>query len=433
MNSNFSEDLRVSLSFQLSRFFLRHLEEELTKPRRLLTHITFEGIPFEELTRGMIDNLKMDFPGLENLAPVPYNFFERWWGSLDMSIPYNKTTFKLWNQGMLARLSELKDGTIESYRNLKNIYMTNLENARIRGHRLSYETTLTGEARMYDYMRRIVLDSDELPNEECFELLLKQQQMIGRFGFDFFESHLKSSLQRSDAVLQTLLPAPIAEELKETGKVIPRKISDASIMFADIVGFTGISERLPPEELLSELDRCFSHFDAIMHKFRLEKIKTIGDSYMCAGGVITPNNTHAIDAVLCALQIQEFMRKYKKSRNRIGEEAWELRVGIHTGPVIAGIIGSQRFSFDVWGDSVNTASRMESAGEPGGINISRETFERVKDFFDLEYRGKLPAKNKGDIDMYYVKNIKSRYSVKGNGKVVNRRFKIAYVRRRRAG
>jgi adenylate cyclase len=217
--------------------------------------------------------------------------------------------------------------------------------------------------------------------------------------------NLNQERAKSDSLLLNVLPASIAEELKAHDSVGPRQYDSTSVLFTDFVGFTQIAEAMTPEELITELDECFSRFDAIIKNHRLEKIKTIGDSYMAVGGVPFPNRTHAVDSVLAALEIQQFMIKLAERKKTRNQPFWQLRLGIHTGPLVAGVIGRQKFAYDVWGDTVNTASRLESSGAAGRINISGATYEQVKDFFVCEFRGKIPAKHKGEIDMYFVNSI----------------------------
>ena len=173
-----------------------------------------------------------------------------------------------------------------------------------------------------------------------------------------------------------------------------------------MAGFTTIAEKMKPEELLTELDDIFSVFDSIVKKHGVEKVKTIGDAYMAAGGIPVANKTNAVDTVLCAIEFQKYMQFLKVKRQLEGKSFFELRMGIHTGGVVAGVIGREKIAYDIWGDTVNTASRMESSGVVGEINISASTYELVKDFFVCEYRGKISAKNKGEIDMYLVKGQK---------------------------
>ena len=232
--------------------------------------------------------------------------------------------------------------------------------------------------------------------------------------------------QRSENLLLNILPEEVAQELKEKGTAEPVSFESVSVLFTDFKGFTKIAEKMSPNELIRELDACFVQFDKITERFNLEKLKTIGDSYMCAGGIPKPNKTNPIDTILAALEIQSLMNQIKELKKKLNNPYWELRIGIHTGPLVAGVIGEKKFAYDVWGDTVNTASRMESSGSPGMINISGYTYEKVKDFFDFEYRGKINAKNKGDVDMYFVLGIKKEFSIDGDGKRVNEKFMEIY-------
>ncbi len=201
------------------------------------------------------------------------------------------------------------------------------------------------------------------------------------------------------------------------------KYEKATVLFADIQGFTKIVEHLNPETLIDELDRFFIFFDEVADKHGIEKIKTIGDAYMCAGGLPEKNSTNPIEVVLAALEMQYYMQKSRHSSQSNSDEFWKLRIGIHTGPVISGVIGRKKLSFDIWGDTVNIASRMESSGVAGKINVSGITYQLVKDFFTCEYRGKMPIKYKGETDMYFVTGIEPNLSIDGNGLIPNEEFK----------
>ncbi|MCB0607171.1 MAG: hypothetical protein KDD12_05610 [Lewinella sp.] len=214
---------------------------------------------------------------------------------------------------------------------------------------------------------------------------------------------IETERQRSDELLLNILPAPIASELKETGKAKARKFNEATVLFTDFKNFTGISEALTPEELVEELDKCFKAFDFIISSYPdIEKIKTIGDAYMCASG-LSDRRTVPTNIVKAALEMQQFLDEQRQERQRLGKPYFEARIGLHTGPVVAGVVGVKKFAYDIWGDTVNIASRMEANCQPGKINISETTFGLVKYKFDCEYRGKIEAKHKGMIDMYYVK------------------------------
>jgi ligand-binding sensor domain-containing protein/class 3 adenylate cyclase len=225
-----------------------------------------------------------------------------------------------------------------------------------------------------------------------------------------------------ERLLLNILPKNISEELRLKGKATAGHYNMVTVLFTDFKGFTGISERLTPDELVKELDVCFMGFDDIIDDHYIEKIKTIGDAYMCAGGVPIRNKSNPIDVVMAGLRIREFMNELKKQKEDSGEPYWEIRIGIHTGPLIAGVVGKRKFAYDIWGDTVNTASRMESSGEAGKVNISGTTYELVKEFFECTHRGKIAAKNKGDIDMYFVDRIKPKYSDNAEGTMPNAEF-----------
>ena len=251
-------------------------------------------------------------------------------------------------------------------------------------------------------------------------------------------AELRHEKERSDQLLLNILPEEVAEELKNNGEAAANHFEQATILFTDLKGFTEASEKLSPQELVEELNTCFKAFYHIITARGLEKIKTIGDAYMCAGGLPDPKTSSPAAVVHAALEIQAFMTGRKTERDALGLPAFEMRVGIHTGPVVAGIVGVKKFQYDIWGDTVNTASRMESSGEVGQVNISEATYALVKDAiigedgvastlpaqgrddrvdrnndghgstvrtrptFTFTPRGKVYAKGKGEMEMYFV-------------------------------
>lgn len=207
---------------------------------------------------------------------------------------------------------------------------------------------------------------------------------------------------RADNLLKNILPEKTAEELKLHNTVQPVRYESVSVLFSDFKGFTTIAELVSPEDLIRELDECFKMFDEIAAAYRIEKIKTIGDSYMCAAGLPEVNETHAVDMVRAAIEMQRRLHQLMRQKQAEGKPAFEMRIGINSGPVVAGIVGSHKFAYDIWGDTVNTAARLEQGGVVNKINISEATYQLVKHRFECTYRGKMAAKNKGDIDMYFV-------------------------------
>jgi adenylate cyclase len=240
--------------------------------------------------------------------------------------------------------------------------------------------------------------------------------------------NLNQERRKSDRLLLNILPGSVAEELKQKDRVEPQEYTSASVLFTDFVGFTNTSETLTPQQLICELSEAFGEFDKIAKRYNLEKIKTIGDAYMAVGGIPKPNRTHAVDCVLTALALCDYMRELRRQRDLSGKPQWQLRIGINTGPLVAGVIGTEKFAYDVWGDTVNTASRLESSGAPGRVNISADTYEAVKDFFDCESRGLVTAKSKGEIAMYFANRIHAELSENGDGRTPNAKFIEMYRR-----
>jgi len=234
--------------------------------------------------------------------------------------------------------------------------------------------------------------------------------LIGLLAFGLFRRNkfinktkqiIEQEKERSDKLLLNILPEETAKELKDNGKVLAKKFESATVLFSDFKGFTKYSENLSPEDLVNTVDFYFSKFDEITEKYGLEKIKTIGDAYMCAGGLPYPSNDHAHKMVQAAIEIAEFVKE-TKINVEASEMIFDIRIGINTGPVVAGVVGSKKFAYDIWGDTVNVASRLESSSEPGMINISESTYREVQNHFNFEYRGEIKVKNHGKLKMYFL-------------------------------
>jgi class 3 adenylate cyclase len=274
----------------------------------------------------------------------------------------------------------------------------------------------------------IILLIIEIAIYKLLELKFKRRQQVLEQIINKKNEDLVRINEKTEALLANVLPKNTADELMAKGKATKTKYNFVTVLFSDIQGFTQIAEEMNPEVLIDELDKFFFHFDSVVEKYRIEKIKTIGDAYMCAGGIPEKNRTNPVEVILAALEMQEYMKNLKEASFVQGIKFWDIRIGIHTGTVIAGVVGHKKLSYDIWGDTVNIASRMESSGEAGKINISGATFEFVKDFFICEYRGKMPVKYKGELDMYFVKEIIPELSDE-NGFPNNRfRFKMQLIK-----
>ncbi|MBS0011780.1 MAG: HD domain-containing protein [Bacteroidales bacterium] len=237
---------------------------------------------------------------------------------------------------------------------------------------------------------------------------------------------LVNQVEKQKAMLGRMSPGAIEKEAPSLADLRSLKFKMATVLFADVHGFTRVMGDSDSAELIDELDEILYNFDSIAEHYRIKKIKTIGDSYMCAGGIPVKNITNPIDVVMAALEMQNYLRKHEKSRRKGNGQVWDLKIGIHTGPVTANISGKKKVSYDIKGDTVNTASRLEGVSGDGKILISLMTYELVKEFFQCEYYGKLPVKYKGDLDVYEVLGLKPQFSEQGDGLVPNEAFKIKF-------
>ena len=229
--------------------------------------------------------------------------------------------------------------------------------------------------------------------------------------------------EKADKLLLNILPQETADELKNKGVAKTRQYRKVTVMFTDIKDFSKVAETMDPDRLVKSLDNLFREFDKIIEKYQIEKIKTMGDAYMAVGGVPLRDKENPINCVLAALEIQRFMERLKQESIERGEGFWELRIGIHTGDVIAGVIGSKRIAYDVWGSTVNIAQRIETSGETWKVNVSESTYEQIFPYFQCIDRGKIPTKNTGDISMYFVEGIKPHLSLKSEGITPNKKFR----------
>lgn len=225
-------------------------------------------------------------------------------------------------------------------------------------------------------------------------------------SINYFLRVIRAEKQKSDALIRNILPSTVVDELNSLGLSHPVLIPKATIIFMDFVGFTRLTQQMSPEELVKILNEHFVSFDKIFKMHYVEKLKTIGDGYMAVGGLPEINNSHTLDVALAGLKVLDYMK------NKVKDLDWNIRIGIHTGPMVAGIIGETKFSYDVWGHTVNLCSRLESAGKPGCINVSEDFYQITKDFFDFEERGYIDIKNSDPVKMYLLKDLKSHLKTK---------------------
>ncbi|MBK9249827.1 MAG: tetratricopeptide repeat protein [Ignavibacteria bacterium] len=269
---------------------------------------------------------------------------------------------------------------------------------------------ITGTILKYDVDKKDAATKAEQEKKDIQQATIQNSITIGLAGSLIFlfvvyrqRNRIKTEKTKSDNLLLNILPTEVADELKAKGTASAKHFDNVTVLFTDFKNFTTVSEQLSPQELVDELHACFKGFDEICTKYSIEKIKTIGDAYLAVSGLPQADENHAENVVKAALEIREFM---KQRRENLGAKTFEIRIGINSGSVVAGIVGVKKFAYDIWGDTVNTAARMEQNSEAGKINISESTYELVKDQFTCEYRGEIDAKNKGKLKMYFVeKNV----------------------------
>lgn len=300
-----------------------------------------------------------------------------------------------------------KQGDFKSaYYSLQNNVMLNDS---IRGQSVKEE--IVRKEVQYDFEKKSDVAKAEQEKKDIIQRTVRNSLIAGLSAFFLFSviiyrqrNKVKKEKKRSDDLLLNILPEEIAEELKTTGTSEAKHFENVSIMFTDFKNFTKLSEKISSKELIEELNYCFKAFDEIIVKYGVEKIKTIGDSYMAVCGLPVLQENHAKKMTEAALEIRDFIEDYKQKRQKEGKSFFEMRIGINSGEVVAGIVGIKKFAYDIWGDAVNTASRMESNGVAGKVNISETTYNLVKNDFDFQHRGEIGTKGKGNINMYFVEH-----------------------------
>ena len=413
-----NETLRHDLAYEMARLFLRHLREELTKPGKVVDYTTLEGIPFRTFTENMIADLLREFPTLAGAPAASVNFFEQYWnrrgdqsiGALDHSASYAQATFKTMNRMFYTQIQNVRRNDGRLYQEWFDYLRTTAQTMNSRGRKFDFRSVFSSNTFFHTSLEDALRTTD-LPFEEARRILFDQFTIINRVSHEVLDGILQESLARTEEILGAIFPEHVVAELRQGRAAKPRRIEQSAVMFCDLAGFTTLSGALPPEQLLAELDDVFSHLDRIVHRHRMEKIKTIGDCYMCATALPFLGDFEAVDAALCALQIQKLMQAHRARARRKGRPEWRLRIGIHTGPVVAGVIGQKRFHYDIWGDTVNLAQRMEANGEVDRVNVSGRFARRLHDWFLLESRGPVNVKGIGPMEMLFVTGLMPEASV----------------------
>jgi class 3 adenylate cyclase len=392
---------RQVIAREIARYFYLHLQDELKKQPRYIDEVKFDGRTPRQIDEQLTRRLCDEFPGLECERPAPYNFIEKWSGLNQAGVKYSTFSFEAYNITFLERILRLKNwNQPQAEKEYKDRIFDVFAKYDYHSRKWSPATFLKFENNMREILREIVHSVEEIDFEKGWAILFAESNAYQLVVSEFFEKLLHEAYDEAEGLLENILPVKIAQQLKKTGHTEPVYIESATVLFADFVGFTRISSTMSPKALIERLDECFSLFDQIIDKYGLEKIKTIGDAYMCAGGVTNSTPEHAILSTRAALDMRDAILDMAVSQTTAVK--WNVRIGLHTGALVAGVIGKKRFAYDIWGDTVNTASRMESASEPGRVNISRVTHDLIYRHFECEPRGEREVKGKGLVEMFFV-------------------------------
>jgi class 3 adenylate cyclase len=392
-----SDSTRQAVSRLIARYFLVHLHAELNKSDAIL-YEDYPHLPVRDIFRDLIERTYREF-SIAPQDPVPAENLFRTWSDLNGKFVYEEGAFVTYNMTYFKRLLDLRDGTAESRERLRAEMKASFERFDYEKQGFTVAFILESEGNMRELLRTAV--RRRLPEiaEEADKLVLVQSRGHQIAMYEYFEGIFKQTLAENVRLLHGILPEKIADELKRNGRVAPVLFSEAAVLFTDFEKFSQIAARLKPCDVIDRLDAYFTEYDRIAANYGLEKIKTIGDSYMAVAGVPDAHDDGIRAVCEAALEIRDATRRISES---MASDGWRVRIGLHVGPLIAGVIGRQKFSYDVWGATVNLASRMESSSEPGQINVSAELQERAAPWYHWQPRGRLPVKRLGDVEMFFL-------------------------------
>jgi len=388
---------RHAVARLIAKYFLLHLLAEVEKPDVVLLE-DYPDLPIREITRTWIERLRREFAIGEEEKLAAENIFKRWC-DMNGKFDYEDSGLFGYNEMFLPRILDLRDGTAESQKQFFNATRNRFDQFDYEKQGYTVSFFLNSESNMRELLREAVRKNLPEWSEEGDAVVLAQSGAFQTAMYDYFEDVLKTALAENVRLLNGILPHQVATELKRSGHVKPVYFKDAAVIFTDFEGFSQFTEHAAPAEVIRRLDAYFSEFDRISAAHGLEKIKTIGDSYMAVAGIPEFHDDPVRAACDTALEICETSELISEM---VGPDGWHIRIGIHAGPLVAGVIGKQKFSYDVWGATVNFASRMESSGAPGRINVSAEVHSRVEPDYRWEARGPQPVKHLGTAEMFFL-------------------------------
>ncbi len=421
LKSRLHKALTVVESLKKAQEKIEKVEGEKLQLERIA--MVSESTPFAFLIINASGEIEWANEGFEKIYGYKLEEYKSAFGSTIFSLTNATDILKIFNRCLKDRVPVDFICKINSRRGEEKWIQTFMNPQT--GSNGSVEKVLAVESDITNFKRKEEeLNEQYRKMKEISQNLEKANTLLGEQTLEINRQKrlIEEEQQKSEKLLLNILPFEIDRQLKSKGRAGTRQYKLVSVLFADFKGFSKISKSLEPKDLVNILDSYFAKFDEIISKHYLEKIKTIGDAYMCAGGLPLSNKSNPFDTLLAGLEIQQYMNSLNDSKVLNNLSVWELRIGIHTGPVVAGVVGRKRVAYDIWGDTVNVASRMEQAGHVGMVNISGTTYEYVKDYFECDYRGKIEAKNIGKVDMYFVNRLKPQYSADKLGIIPNDEF-----------
>lgn len=377
----------------------------MAKPDAVLNHTSVFGRPGREVIEHLCAGLLALFPSCHFTPLPPQNLFRRW-VELTERFNYDSTAFAVYDLIFFERILDLKENSAASRSRFLEQTHKFLAALDYRARGINAAFALDAENLQREVLRDAIREAFPDNAQKATRILIDQSRALQLAINDFFERALVRALNENERLLTNILPRSVSEELIKTGHVAPVLFNDCAVLFTDFVGFTALSEKLGPNETLTRLERYFSAFDDIVSFHGLEKIKTIGDSYMAVAGVPSPHPSAVRASCLAALDIMETSNLIRDELAQSGP-TWGIRIGLHAGQVLAGVIGKTKFSYDVWGATVNLASRMETASVPGRINVSRAIHDPVSQAFEWEPRGRQPVKHLEDVEMFFLLRAKA--------------------------
>jgi class 3 adenylate cyclase len=389
--------LRAALSAEIARYFRAHLDEELAKPPEILDKEHFDGRSARDIAQDVRARVVARFPRAATAAAPGWNLYRRW-AERDGQVSYDRFSFEAYHLIFLARLEDLAEGSDESRSRFLDTTWRVFSRYDHRAKGFSVAFFLDSENNMREFLRRIAVEAGDLDADAAAELLVEQSRAFQMTVHRFFDTVLQRSLAENAMLLDNVLPRAIQDELKRQGRVDPVLHPRVAVLFSDFAGFTDRAARVPARELVADLNALFGAFDETVTRHGCDRIKTVGDAYVAVCGMPAAVEDPATPLLRAAFDLLEDVRRHNGTR----PDPWRARIGLHLGPVIGAVVGVKRYIYDVFGDTVNIAARMEQMSEPMRVHVTDAIASTAGPAFRFESRDGLEVKGKGRLRSYWA-------------------------------